>query len=49
MDVGVPASECEELSSGVFKRTYTKGTAQMDCNTWQATLDFDDATRSMLV
>jgi hypothetical protein len=40
IDPGTPAGVCKETSDGVFSRTYTKGTATLDCNIWTATLDF---------
>lgn len=40
LDVGTPTALCAEGPAGVFTRTWTKGTAQLDCNAWTATLDF---------
>ena len=44
LQVGEPlaggAGLCTEGPTGVFTRTYTSGTASLDCNTWQATLPF---------
>ena len=39
-EVGEPAGLCQEGAPGVFSREWTKGRATLDCNTWQATLDF---------
>ena len=39
-EVGEPAGLCQEGAQGVFSREWTKGKATLDCNTWQATLDF---------
>lgn len=43
LDVGEPLNGalCIEYPAGVFSRAWTKGTAQLDCNTWTATLPFD--------
>jgi len=41
LDVGEPLGLCEEVSSGVFTRGWTKGTAKLDCNQWNATLPFN--------
>ena len=40
LDVGVPVTMCAETSPGVFGRNYTNGWAQLDCNTYTATLAF---------
>ena len=40
IDPGTPTGVCKETSDGVFSRTYTRGTATLDCNKWTATLDF---------
>jgi hypothetical protein len=37
---GIPTGVCKELGSGTYSRSFTKGTATLDCNTWTATLDF---------
>ena len=39
-DVGQPVQTCQQTSSGVFSRKWSKGTATLDCNTWTATLAF---------
>jgi hypothetical protein len=39
-NVGQPESLCEETSSGVFSRNWTRGVATLDCNTWVGTLAF---------
>jgi len=33
-DFGEPLELCQETSTGVFQRKYTKATVQMNCNTW---------------
>ena len=38
-DVGVPTGLCVS-SGGVYSRTYSRGSASLDCNTWTATLSF---------
>ena len=40
-DYGEPTGLCAETApaSGVFVRTWTKATVQMDCNTWTPTID----------
>lgn len=40
LDVGEPLGLCSEGPPGVFSRAWSKGTAALDCNAWQATLDF---------
>jgi len=40
MDVGTPTGPCTETTTGVFQRTYSKGTAELDCNSWTAVLKF---------
>ena len=40
LDVGEPLGLCEEVSNGVFRRKWSKGTAALDCHTYSATLDF---------
>ena len=40
LDVGEPTSLCVEDPPGVFSRAWTKGSAQLDCNEYTATLDF---------
>ena len=40
LDVGEPAGLCAEGPEGVFSRTWTKGVAALDCNTYTAVLDF---------
>ena len=37
-DYGVPVGECEETSSGVFEREWSKATVKMDCNSWEGTI-----------
>jgi len=39
-DVGVPTGLCVEEEKGVFSRQWSKGKATLNCNTWQASLDF---------
>ena len=39
-DVGEPTGACTQSAPGVFSRTWSKGTASLDCNTWTATLNF---------
>ena len=39
-DVGEPTGACTETSPGVFSRTWSKGSATLDCGTWTATLNF---------
>jgi len=38
LDVGVPLGLCKEGPAGVFSRVWSKGTVELDCNTWMATL-----------
>jgi len=38
LDYGTPTELCQEISSGVFQRKYTKSVVQMDCNTWTPTI-----------
>jgi hypothetical protein len=40
LDVGEPLGLCAETSQGVFERAWSKGRAALDCNTFEATLDF---------
>ncbi len=40
LDVGVPLGLCKEGPTGVFSRPWSRGTAQLDCNTWTASLPF---------
>ena len=40
MDVGEPLGLCAEGPPGVFSRAWSRGTAALDCNAWQATLPF---------
>jgi hypothetical protein len=35
-DVGEPRGNCSETSSGVFARKWSKGTVELDCNSWTA-------------
>jgi hypothetical protein len=37
--VGEPQGLCAE-AGGVFTRTFSKGSAALDCNSFEATLDF---------
>ena len=39
-DVGVPTGTCTQTAPGVFARSWSRGTATLDCNTWVAVLDF---------
>ena len=41
LQVGDAAGLCTESPSGVFSRTYSMGTASLDCNQWTASLPFD--------
>ena len=41
LDVGEPTTLCAETAPGVFARTWTRGVAALDCNTWTAELPFD--------
>lgn len=40
LDVGIPLGLCSEGPAGVFTRNWSKGTAEIDCNTWNGTLPF---------
>jgi len=40
LQVGTPTGICSEGPPGVFKREWTAGTAELDCNTYTATLPF---------
>jgi hypothetical protein len=40
LDVGEPTGLCAETSAGVFERNWSKGRAALDCNRFEATLDF---------
>ena len=39
-DVGEPTGLCVESPPGVFSRTWSKGSASLDCSSWTATLKF---------
>jgi len=45
LDVGEPLGLCTQeagqSAAGVFKREYSKGTAALDCNTFEASLAFE--------
>ena len=41
LDVGEPLGLCAEVTSGVFERKWSKGTATLDCHTYTPTLDFN--------
>jgi hypothetical protein len=45
LDVGEPLGLCDEVRGGVFQRKWTKGTATLDCHTYEATLDFKALAR----
>jgi hypothetical protein len=36
-DVGTPVGLCAQAAPGVFSRTWTRGTATIDCNKWEGT------------
>ena len=40
LDPGTPTSACIEAKPGIFSRSYSKGSASLNCNTFTATLDF---------
>jgi len=40
LDTGIPTGECVEAKPGIFSRTWSGGTARVDCNEITATLDF---------
>ena len=40
LQVGTPLGLCEEGPANVFTRKYTQGVAELDCNTWKASLPF---------
>ena len=40
LDVGEPRDLCHELSPGIFRRSWSKGSVQLDCNTFHPTLNF---------
>ena len=40
LDVGTPVGLCQAQGNNVFTRSWTKGSAAIDCNAWTATLDF---------
>jgi hypothetical protein len=40
LQVGTPTGTCQSNGHGVYTRDFTKGTAKLDCNTWQANLPF---------
>jgi len=41
LQAGEPMEVCREESPGVFSRRWTRGTAKLSCNTWEATLPFE--------
>jgi hypothetical protein len=41
LDVGAPEGLCAEGPAGVFTRSWSKGLAALDCNTFTASLPFD--------
>ena len=40
LDVGEPLENCNETEPGVFRRAWSNGVAALDCNAWEAELDF---------
>jgi len=40
LQVGEPMGLCQESPTGVFSRTWSEGTAVLNCNSWKATLPF---------
>ncbi len=40
LQVGTPTGLCSEVSTGVFSREYSEGTATLNCNSWTASLPF---------
>ena len=40
LDVGQPLELCQEIEPSVFQRKWSKGYAQLDCNTYHAELSF---------
>ena len=38
--VGVPVTNCSQVAPGVFARNYSLGYAELDCNSFTATLSF---------
>ena len=40
LDVGQPLELCQEIEPSVFRRKWSKGYAQLDCNTYHAELSF---------
>jgi hypothetical protein len=42
LDTGEPTGLCLESPAGVFSRTWSKGVASLDCNSYTAILDFQD-------
>ena len=45
-DPGTPTGLCTYAGAGVFSRTFTRGKATLDCNAWEATLDFHGGAAS---
>ncbi len=39
-DVGTPVGLCKEAAPGVFVRTWSAGSAGINCNSWVASLAF---------
>lgn len=37
---GKPVTNCSEVTPGVFRRSYEKGSTTLDCNTFHASLEF---------
>jgi hypothetical protein len=37
---GSPVTNCSEVATGVFQRTFARGSSTLDCNTFNASLDF---------
>jgi hypothetical protein len=44
LDAGQPTGACVEGPTGVFTRTWSRGTATLDCNKWVADLPFPMAS-----
>jgi len=40
LQVGHPTGVCQQATTGVFTRTWSQGTATLDCNNWTADLPF---------
>lgn len=40
LQAGEPLGLCAEAPAGVFSRAWSNGVAQLDCNSWTATLPF---------